>query len=318
MEILADREKGFAYLARKVKARSGRKVQRLKIEGIGVLDDARRYYPGEKAAQVIGSVGVDNVGPVRDRAAARRGAARRRRRAADREGRARRPGVARRAEGRSLRQGPAPDDRRSRSGPRRAGAGRGGADLPAQGRHRDRDGPAQRRPARDGELAARGRQRGRGGARLGAPEPRGRLHLRAGLDLQVDHRSRAPRVRGGSCARDTRSGSAPDPGRRPDHQGGARHRRDLHRVRHPGALVERGRRADRPAARRGASTAGCTASASAASPICRCRASRRDRAARQGLLGLLDREPADRPGPGRHAGADGRAPTPRSRTAACS
>jgi cell division protein FtsI/penicillin-binding protein 2 len=63
MEVLADRQKGFAYLARKVKASSGRKVERLKIEGIGVLDDARRYYPErEKAAQVVGSVGVDNVG----------------------------------------------------------------------------------------------------------------------------------------------------------------------------------------------------------------------------------------------------------------
>ena len=63
MKVLADRQSGFAYLARKVKAASGRKVQRLKIEGIGVLDDARRYYPeGEKAAQVIGSVGVDNTG----------------------------------------------------------------------------------------------------------------------------------------------------------------------------------------------------------------------------------------------------------------
>ena len=63
MEVLADRNKGFAYLARKIKATQGRKVQRLKIEGIGVLDDARRYYPAkERAAQVIGSVGVDNVG----------------------------------------------------------------------------------------------------------------------------------------------------------------------------------------------------------------------------------------------------------------
>jgi cell division protein FtsI (penicillin-binding protein 3) len=63
METLADRNKGFAYLARKIKASQGRKVQRLKIEGIGVLDDARRYYPAkERAAQVIGSVGVDNVG----------------------------------------------------------------------------------------------------------------------------------------------------------------------------------------------------------------------------------------------------------------
>ena len=63
MEILADRSKGFAYIARKVRASAGRKIERMKIEGIGVLDDSRRYYPeGEKAAQVVGSVGVDNVG----------------------------------------------------------------------------------------------------------------------------------------------------------------------------------------------------------------------------------------------------------------
>jgi cell division protein FtsI (penicillin-binding protein 3) len=63
MKVLADRGKGFAYLARKLKASKGRQIERLKIEGIGVLDDARRYYPeGEKASQVIGSVGVDNVG----------------------------------------------------------------------------------------------------------------------------------------------------------------------------------------------------------------------------------------------------------------
>lgn len=63
MEVLADRNKGFAYVARKVKAAAGRKIERMKIEGIGVLDDSRRYYPErEKAAQVVGSVGVDNVG----------------------------------------------------------------------------------------------------------------------------------------------------------------------------------------------------------------------------------------------------------------
>jgi len=63
LKELADRSKGFVYLARKVKASAGRKIERMKIEGIGVVDDARRYYPeGEKAAQVIGSVGVDNVG----------------------------------------------------------------------------------------------------------------------------------------------------------------------------------------------------------------------------------------------------------------
>jgi cell division protein FtsI (penicillin-binding protein 3) len=60
---LADRARGFAYLARKVNVRKARKVQKLEIEGIGVLDDARRYYPEDSlASQVIGTVGIDNVG----------------------------------------------------------------------------------------------------------------------------------------------------------------------------------------------------------------------------------------------------------------
>ena len=49
-KVLADRQNGFAYLARKVKAsQAARKVERLKIEGIGVLDDSCRDYPeGER------------------------------------------------------------------------------------------------------------------------------------------------------------------------------------------------------------------------------------------------------------------------------
>ena len=63
LEILADRDSGFAYLARKAPARKGERIEKLEIEGIGVLDDSRRYYPeGEVAAQVIGSVGVENKG----------------------------------------------------------------------------------------------------------------------------------------------------------------------------------------------------------------------------------------------------------------
>ena len=63
LEILADRNSGFAYLARKAEARKGERIEQLEFEGIGVLDDSRRYYPeGELAAQVVGSVGVDNKG----------------------------------------------------------------------------------------------------------------------------------------------------------------------------------------------------------------------------------------------------------------
>jgi cell division protein FtsI (penicillin-binding protein 3) len=61
--VLADRRRGFAYLARKVSVRKAARVKRLGIEGIGVLDDERRYYPeGSLAAQVLGTVGVDNTG----------------------------------------------------------------------------------------------------------------------------------------------------------------------------------------------------------------------------------------------------------------
>jgi cell division protein FtsI (penicillin-binding protein 3) len=61
--VLADYRRGFAYLARKAPARVGARVKRMKIEGIGVLDDERRYYPeGRLASQVLGTVGIDNIG----------------------------------------------------------------------------------------------------------------------------------------------------------------------------------------------------------------------------------------------------------------
>lgn len=63
LEQLADRSSGFAYLARKVDLPTAEKVRRLGIEGIGLLPDSRRIYPeGELAAQVVGTVGVDNQG----------------------------------------------------------------------------------------------------------------------------------------------------------------------------------------------------------------------------------------------------------------
>jgi cell division protein FtsI/penicillin-binding protein 2 len=63
LEVLSDRQSGFAYLARKAEAIKGERIQKMEIEGIGVLEDSRRYYPeGEVAAQVIGSVGVENKG----------------------------------------------------------------------------------------------------------------------------------------------------------------------------------------------------------------------------------------------------------------
>ena len=63
LQSLADRESGFAYLARKVDLTTAQKIQQLDLPGIGMLPDSRRIYPqGELASQVIGSVGVDNQG----------------------------------------------------------------------------------------------------------------------------------------------------------------------------------------------------------------------------------------------------------------
>ncbi|MEX0992663.1 MAG: penicillin-binding protein 2 [Solirubrobacterales bacterium] len=60
---LADRKVGFAYLERKADPRAGARIERMEIEGIGVIDDARRYYPeGELASQVLGTVGIDDKG----------------------------------------------------------------------------------------------------------------------------------------------------------------------------------------------------------------------------------------------------------------
>jgi cell division protein FtsI (penicillin-binding protein 3) len=61
--VLADRKRGFAYLARKIDPHKGARIQRLNIAGVGVLDDSRRYYPeGSLASQVLGTVGIDNKG----------------------------------------------------------------------------------------------------------------------------------------------------------------------------------------------------------------------------------------------------------------
>ena len=63
LELLSDRESGFAYLARKVDLPTAEKVTELGIPGIGLVPDSRRIYPeGELASQVIGAVGVDNQG----------------------------------------------------------------------------------------------------------------------------------------------------------------------------------------------------------------------------------------------------------------
>jgi cell division protein FtsI/penicillin-binding protein 2 len=60
---LSDRSKGFVYLARKLPLSKGTLVQKLRIPGLGTTEEPRRVYPqGTLAAQLIGSVGVDNYG----------------------------------------------------------------------------------------------------------------------------------------------------------------------------------------------------------------------------------------------------------------
>jgi cell division protein FtsI/penicillin-binding protein 2 len=63
LDKLADRDRGFVYLARKLPASRGERVKRLKIEGLGTVVEPKRTYPqGALASQVIGSVGTDDYG----------------------------------------------------------------------------------------------------------------------------------------------------------------------------------------------------------------------------------------------------------------
>ena len=63
LEQLADRDKGFAYLARKLDPRKAKAVERLDIEGLGTVVEPRRRYPQRAlAAQLVGTVGLDNYG----------------------------------------------------------------------------------------------------------------------------------------------------------------------------------------------------------------------------------------------------------------
>jgi cell division protein FtsI (penicillin-binding protein 3) len=63
LDLLADQDAGFVYLARQVDADVGRTVERLRIEGVGTVEEPKRRYPqGALAAQVLGAVGTDGYG----------------------------------------------------------------------------------------------------------------------------------------------------------------------------------------------------------------------------------------------------------------
>ncbi|HEV8572989.1 MAG TPA: penicillin-binding protein 2 [Actinomycetota bacterium] len=53
----------FVYLARRVDLDVARRIDRLGLPGIGLLDESKRHYPaGGLGSQVVGFVGVDDVG----------------------------------------------------------------------------------------------------------------------------------------------------------------------------------------------------------------------------------------------------------------
>jgi cell division protein FtsI/penicillin-binding protein 2 len=62
-EELADRDRGFVYLRRKLSLKAGERVAELRLEGVGTLTEPVRRYPrGTLASQVLGTVGTDNTG----------------------------------------------------------------------------------------------------------------------------------------------------------------------------------------------------------------------------------------------------------------
>jgi cell division protein FtsI (penicillin-binding protein 3) len=56
-------QSSFVYLARRVDLDVAERIKDMRLPGIGFLDESKRYYPGgELASQVLGFVGVDDVG----------------------------------------------------------------------------------------------------------------------------------------------------------------------------------------------------------------------------------------------------------------
>ncbi len=61
--LLADRTRGFAYIARKADSARAAKLARKGLPGLGFYHEERRFYPQfNLAAQVLGYAGVDNKG----------------------------------------------------------------------------------------------------------------------------------------------------------------------------------------------------------------------------------------------------------------
>jgi cell division protein FtsI (penicillin-binding protein 3) len=62
-EAKLDHDNYFVYIARKIDMDKAQKLEALKLEGIGLLEDSKRVYPnGALAGQILGFVGVDGQG----------------------------------------------------------------------------------------------------------------------------------------------------------------------------------------------------------------------------------------------------------------
>ena len=59
------RGRSFAYVERQVSPNAARRVAALRLDGVGLMNESRRYYPNKDlAAHVLGYVGIDNKGRV--------------------------------------------------------------------------------------------------------------------------------------------------------------------------------------------------------------------------------------------------------------
>jgi cell division protein FtsI (penicillin-binding protein 3) len=57
------KDSGFVYIARKIDLAKAKKLEALKLEGIGLLEDSKRVYPSDDlAAQTLGFMGIDDKG----------------------------------------------------------------------------------------------------------------------------------------------------------------------------------------------------------------------------------------------------------------
>jgi cell division protein FtsI (penicillin-binding protein 3) len=60
---LLQHDGSFVYLARRVAPELAQRIERLRLPGIGLLDETRRWYPsGPLASHVVGFVGLDGMG----------------------------------------------------------------------------------------------------------------------------------------------------------------------------------------------------------------------------------------------------------------